>query len=137
MAKESGITVALSVDDSTGTLRDISNDITDFDVSLPRAEQDVTGLDKSAHERILLLADFSISLKGVYNDASQKSHELFRTIPTQGSTAKRTVKIAVSGTTLVVESIFTEYALARAASGELRYTAPGMLANGTAPVWSA
>jgi hypothetical protein len=42
--------------------------------------QDITGLDKSANERLLLLADFSISLAGVFNDASNMSHDVFKTV---------------------------------------------------------
>lgn len=135
MAKETGITMTLSVDDSTGTLNNISNDVTNFDFATPRAEQDVTGLDKSAHERILLLADFSININGVYNDASAKSHLTFRTVPSQGSTVKRTVKVQVSGSTLVCESTFTDYRLSRPITGELTWAAPGLLAGGAVPTW--
>ena len=48
MAKESGIGMSIAVDDSGGSARTISNDITNFDFSTPRNVQVVTGLDKSA-----------------------------------------------------------------------------------------
>ena len=35
MAKESGLGATVSVDDSGGTLRDISNDVTDFTINTP------------------------------------------------------------------------------------------------------
>ena len=70
MAKESGLGMTLAIDDSGGSARTISNDITNFDFAIPRAVQDVTGLDKSGMERLLLLADFSIGVTGVFNDAS-------------------------------------------------------------------
>jgi len=70
MAKESGLGMSVIIDDSGGSARTISNDITTIDISTPREEQDITGLDKSAHERLLLLADFSVSISGVFNDAS-------------------------------------------------------------------
>jgi hypothetical protein len=60
MAKETGLAwSAMSVDDAGGTLRDIRNDITNFQFATPRAVQDVTGIDRSAMERLLLLADMS------------------------------------------------------------------------------
>ena len=80
MAKQSGLGwTTLSVDDSSGTAQDIRNDITNFQFATPRAVQDVTGVDKSAIERILLLADFSITLNGVFNEAANMSHEVFCT----------------------------------------------------------
>ena len=71
MAKESGLGwTAMSVDtQSDGTLRDIRNDCTNFEFATPRAVQDVTGVDKFAMERLLLLADMSLTLNGVFNDA--------------------------------------------------------------------
>ena len=133
--KETGITMTLTVDGSSGVARDISNDVTNFDFGTPRAMQDVTGLDKLANERLLLLADFSININGVYNPAAQKSHAVFETVPVQTSTELRTVKVAVSGSTLVVETLFSDYALTRAATGELTWNAPGQGAGGTVPTW--
>jgi hypothetical protein len=127
MAKKSGLGITtLSVDDSAGTQRDIRNDITNFQMATPRAVQDVTGIDKSAMERLLLLADFSITLNGVFNDqATTGSHIVFRT-----------VTLVITGNTLANECLFTDYNLTRAASGELTWSAPGVLGDGTVPTWS-
>ena len=71
MAKESGLGVDnVQVDDSGGTLRAIINDVTNLEFATPRGVQEVTGIDKSAIERLLLLADFSCTLNGVFNDAA-------------------------------------------------------------------
>ena len=134
MAKESGITTSVAVDDSGGSARTISNDIVSFDFSTPRNTQDVTGLDKSAVEKLQLLADFSVNINGVFNDGSNMSHAVFSTVPS--SSVVRTVTIAVSGQTLAVETFFNDYSLTRAASGELTFTAPGVLGNGAVPTWS-
>lgn len=135
MAKESGIGwTTLSVDDSAGAVQAIRNDITNFSFATPRGVQDVTGVDKSAHERLLLLADFSIDLSGVFNDAAGASHAVFKTVPS--TSVARTVSLAVSGQTLNNECLFTDYALTRAASGELTFSAPGVLSDGTVPTWS-
>lgn len=135
MAKESGLSwTTLSVDDSGGTARAIKNDITDFDFATPRAVQDVTGVDKAAFERLLLLADFSINLNGVFNDATNQAHDVFKTVPS--TSVARTVTLVVSGQTLANESLFTDYQLKRGNDGALTWTAPGVLADGTTPTWA-
>lgn len=135
MAKESGLGwTTLSVDDSSGTARDIRNDITNFQFAMPRAVQDVTGVDKSAIERLLLLADFSITLNGVFNDASNLSHAVFKTVPS--TSVARTVSLGVSGQTLANECLFTDYNLTRGQDGSLTWSAPGVLSDGTVPTWS-
>jgi hypothetical protein len=122
------------VDDSGGSARTISNDITNLDFATPREEQDTTGMDKSAHERLLLLADFSVTLNGVFNDASNMSHDVFSTV--SSSSVARTVTLAISGQTLACETLFSDYAWARSASGELTWSAPGALAGGAVPTWA-
>ena len=126
----------MSVDDSGGTLRAVINDVGNFQFATPRGVQDVTGVDKSAIERQLLLADFSITLNApAFNDtASTGFHTVFKTVPS--SSVTRTTSIAVSGQTLSCECLYTDYALTRAASGELTATVPGVLADGTVPTWS-
>jgi hypothetical protein len=136
LAKKSGLGITtLSVDDAGGTPRDIRNDITNFQMATPRAVQDVTGIDKSANERLLLLADFSITLNGVFNDtASTGSHIVFRTVPS--TSVLRTVSLVITGNTLNNECLFTDYNITRAASGELTWSTPGVLGDGTVPTWA-
>lgn len=135
MAKESGLGWStLSVDDSSGTARDIRNDITNFQFATPRAVQDVTGVDKSAFERLLLLADFTITLNGVFNDAANMSHAVLKTVPS--TSVNRTVSLGVSGQTLANECIFSDYNLTRGADGALTWTTTGQLSDGTVPTWS-
>lgn len=135
MAKESGLGwTTLSVDGSDTAANDIKNDVTNFEFATPRAVQEITGVDKSAMERLLLLADFSITLNGVFNDAADKSHATFKDV---GSTSvTRTVSLAVSGQTLNNECLMTDYQLTRGDDGALTWQAPGVLADGTVPTWS-
>ena len=91
-------------------------------------------MDKSAMERLLLLADASVDLNGVFNDAADQSHDVFKTVPS--TSVARTVTLVVSGQTLAGEYLFTDYALTRAADGSLTWTAPGVLSDGTVPTWS-
>ena len=135
MAKENGLGITtLSVDDATGSPQDIRNDVTNFDFATPRAVQDVTGVDKSAMERLVNLADFSINLNGVFNDAADKSHAVLKTVPS--SSVLRTVSLGISGQTLANECLFTDYNLTRGNDGALTWTSPGVLADGTVPTWS-
>ncbi|WP_370665403.1 hypothetical protein [Streptomyces sp. IBSBF 2507] len=135
MAKESGLGWSVcSVDDASGTPRDIKNDITNVQFATPRGVQDVTGLDKSAYERILLLADFSVTLNGVFNDATGMGHDVFKTVPS--TSVARTTTLTVSGQSLVNECLYTDYPLTRADSGELTYSVPGVLCDGTVPTWT-
>ena len=135
LAKESGLGWSTcSIDDSSGTARAIVNDFTNISFATPRGVQDVTGIDKSAYERLLLLADATFEGTIVFNDAANQSHDVFKTVPS--SSVQRTVTLTVSGQTLANEMIFTDYPLARAASGELTATVPGQLANGAVPTWA-
>jgi len=136
MAKTSGLGwTTLSVDDSSGNVEAIKNDVTNFAFSTPRAVQDITGVDKSAIERLLLLADFSITLNGVANfAASPSAHDVFKTVPS--TSVARTVTLTVAAKTLANETLFTDYPLTRAADGSLVFAVPGVLADGTVPTWT-
>ena len=123
------------MDDSSGTPEAIKNDVTNLTFSTPRGVQDVTGVDKSAHERLLLLADLSVTLNGVFNPASSpSSHDVFSTV--SSTSVNRTTTLVVAGKTLAGELLYSDYALTRAAAGELTWSAPGQLADGTVPTWS-
>lgn len=136
MAKEPGIGwTTFSLDDSAGTARAIINDVTNFQLAMPRGVQDVTGLDKSAMERLLLLADASVNFTYVFNDAaSTGAHTVCKTIPS--TSVLRTLALGVSGQTLSMEMIGSDLQYTRAQSGELTGTVPLSLADGTVPTWS-
>lgn len=135
MAKQTGLGVTVTVDDSTGTGRAITNDVTSINASTPRGLQDITGVDKSAFERQGLLADGKITLNGVFNPAANMSHAVFKDVHTSATT--RTVVIVYPGpATLTMEMLFSNYALSRPQSGELTWSVEGELANGTAPAWT-
>lgn len=134
MAKVSGITTAVTVDDAGGTARIITNDVTSLTTNTSRGVQDVTGLDKSAMERLLLLSDGTISINGVFNTAALTgSHTVLSTITDNDN---RTVAIGYPSATLTMEMVLTSYNLNRAQDGSLTFTAEMALADGTAPAWS-
>lgn len=112
--------------------------MTNLEVALPRATQDITGIDKSAFERLLLLADMTITMNGVFNDAANQAHDVFKTI--SSTSVAREILFNVSGqilgTTPQVTLLLTDYPLTRSDSGELTWAVPGSLANGAIPTWT-
>jgi hypothetical protein len=135
MAKTSGLGwTTCSVDDSAGTLRAIINDVTNLQFATPRADWNVTGIDKSAMERILLLADFSLTLNIAFNPAANASHDVFKTVPS--TSVARTTTLTVAAKTLTNEVLYTDYPVSRSDSGELTAAVPGVLADGTVPTWA-
>lgn len=138
MAKTSGLGALVSVADAGGTPRVISNDVNDFSLNTPRGVQDVTGVDKSAHERLLLLADVSVSLKGVFNSAANFSHAVFSTV-TSGSVARATsIAPTANNSTPILNfnALYSDYSLTRAAAGELTWSTKGDLSDGAIPTWA-
>lgn len=133
ISKQSGLGwTTLSVDDAGGSPVDIRNDITNLSFATPRAVQDVTGIDKSANERLLLLADATVTLETVFNPSG--AHTVFSTVPS--TSVPRTTSIGVGGKTLAMEMLYTDYPLQRSNTGELTASIPGSLADGTVPTWA-
>ena len=135
MAKQSGLGDYLAVDDSSGSARDISNDVTNATFNNGTALQEVTGIDKSAVERLQLLGDGTVSINGVFNSASNLSHDVFKT-----QTGTRTVTYCVGGNSgsnpkLEMEMLISAYNLDRAADGSLTWSAELSLESGTVPTW--
>lgn len=135
IAKASGLSWStLSVDDAASAQQAIVNDFTNLQFATPRAVQDTTGIDKSAFERLLLLADFSITLSGVFNGAANMSHDVFKTI--SSTSVPRLITMTVNSKTLAPTCVLTDYALTRATGGALTFSVPGALSNGVVPTWS-
>lgn len=134
MAKETGLgQTALNVDDASGTPRDIRNDINSWDLSTPYAMQDTTGVDKSASERLALLADLTGNLNGIFNPAANRLHAVM----SGDLRVVRTIGFTISGQSLSAECYITDYAVNRAAGGEFTSKCPFVLQDGTVPDWTA
>lgn len=138
MAKTSGLGGTIKVMDATSTLQTITNDVTNYTWTNPRGVQDTTGVDKFAHEQLLLLADYSVTLNGVFNSAANFSHAVFSTVTS--TTVNRQVSIAPTSNSstpiLVVNCVLTDYQITRANTGELTWQVPGQLADGAVPTWA-
>lgn len=135
MVKTNGLAWdTLDLDDAGGTPRDLRNDTNSLDFATPRAVQEITGIDKSAVERQLNLADFSANLKGVLNTDVDKSHDVLSSA--SSSSTPRTLTIGVAGAVLANEVLATDYKLSRDQSGAVTWDAPLVLQDGTVPTWS-
>lgn len=139
MAKTNGLGEVINVADSAGTPRAITNDVTNWAETTPMGTQDVTGVDKSAHEMLLLLADFTVTLNGVFNNAANLSHAVFASI--SSTRVVRSVEMAPTGNTtgnpkLLINCILTDYQVTRSNTGELTWQVPGQLADGATPTWT-
>ena len=138
MAKQSGITTTFSIDDGAAALQNVSTGVFSFEISTPRGNVEITGLDKSAMERLLLLADGQVTLSGGFDTAATTGlHTVLRTM--SSTSIQRTVTVVINSTpsaTLSMEMICTEYALSRGQDGNMTSSATLLLANGAVPTWS-
>ena len=136
MAKVSGLGGVITVADASSSVQTITDDVTNWQLSTPRAVQDVTGVGVSANERILLLADISVTYNGVFNSAANESHAVFSTVPS--TSVNRAVYIQPTSATIPTLSanlLLTDYQITRANTGELTWQVPGSLADGNVPTW--
>ena len=134
MAKESGLGLTVAVDDHGGSARTISNDIVSLNWTMPSGVQEITGVNNSGMERLLLIADFSVTLEGVTNFSADNSHDVFKTVNL--TSVVRTVTLTHSGQILANEVMFNDYDMHRNADGSRTWTAPGELSSTTVPVWT-
>ncbi len=137
MAKESGTSwTTCSVDSSGDALQTLINDVTNLDLSMTNGAQDTTGIDKVAMERLLLLADYSLDLTMVFNDAASNSEFSVFKNTNVAATATRSTALAISSQSLNNECVFPTVSRARAADGSFIVTANGQLGGGAIPAWS-
>jgi hypothetical protein len=132
MSKQSGLGwTTASIDNSAGTLKALVNAFTSIEVATPIAVQEVTGLNKSAIERIHLMADASATFSGPFDPAADGPHDVFTPMLNA-----RTVSLAHASQSLSMEMLLTDYPLTRGDDGSLQFAVPAVLADGTVPTWA-
>ena len=135
MAKQSGLGDYFAVDDSSGSLREISLDVVSLTTNTGRALQDVTGIDKSGMERLQLLGDGSFSVSGVFDAASNMEHAVFANMSNTRTATYCIGGNSASNPRLTMEMLISAYNVDRAATGELTWSAELSLQSGTVPTW--
>lgn len=97
----------------------------------------MTGVDKSANEIILLLATISMTYNGVFNSATDMSHEVFSSVPSTSIERANTLQPTSSMyPNMAFNLLFTDYQMTRAATGELTWQVPGAGCDGVVPQWT-
>lgn len=134
--KLSGLGGAVTVADATTTAQTITDDVTNWTLSTPRAVEDVTGVGKSANERILLLADVSITLNGIFDDGSDMSHEVLSTVPSTSVIRAIVLTPTTDNPYFPSNCLITDYQITRDNTGDLTWQSPASLADGTVPTWT-
>ena len=135
MAKVSGLGDYIAVDDSGGTARDISTDITNYDVAVAQNTIDVTSISKSALERLIGLNDLTVSLSGVADFASNLAHDVFKVTSGTGTFDLRIGGNTSSNPRLQSEMIITDMTYNRGTDGTMTWTANLALQSGTTPTY--
>ncbi len=87
MPKLTGLSGTIQVADAGAVLRNIGTDITNYAFTTPRGTQDVTGMNVFAHQRLLLLTDFTVTFNGIMDNDPNLSHSVFSTIPSSTGAA--------------------------------------------------
>lgn len=129
MAKQNGVWTTLTI-----ASNNLINDVSSLEASTPIDVQEVTGLDKSAIERIALLADLSFSVKAAaINFSASQFHATFKNVT---SGVAKAVSAVVGGSTLAANVLFSEYKMSRGEDASLGGEASGMLSDGAVPAWS-
>ena len=109
----------------------ISNDVLSFSFDTPYGVQEITGMDKSAVERLLLRADCTGSLTFAFNVDASRSHA---TLKTPGS---KSFVINFGGVaTATFTAVTTNYALSPGADGSITGGCNWQLSSGTAVAWT-
>lgn len=131
MTKYAGLAMTYTLDDSGGSPVAITNDVGSITVDTTVGEQDVTGLDKSAMERLQLLEDSVVTMGG-NGFPSSATRAVFNTL-----TGSRTLAIGwPNSATATVELYLYKYNLSRGQDGGVTWQAEGRLNNGTKLAWS-
>lgn len=134
--KTSGLGMTFTLDNGAGVAKAITNDVSSISVNTSSGMKEITGLDKSAVERMALLADFKCSIKFWWNTDADRSWDVLISTATTAP-GPRTLAIGFPGSkTLTAEVLIESCDGDRGDGGDLGYSASFVLQNGTAAAWS-
>jgi hypothetical protein len=129
----------LKLDDSTGTPRDISGDITNVESPYSLDSFEVSGFGDTTKSYVTGLADASMAISGKVNTAANRSHAVFTSL--LGGTVGYTLTFMPLGTAVGLPKFFGEvfvssYNLTADLGGALSYKADVKPADSTGMAWS-
>ena len=136
--KITGLSGTISVTDASQTTRTSGPTSQTSRLQCRAGLQDVTGMNKFAHEQLLLLTDFTLTLNGVFDPGANLSHSVFSTV--SGTSVTRSVSVSPTAVTttpiITVNVLITDYQITRANTAELTWQVPAQLADGAVPTWA-
>jgi hypothetical protein len=113
---------------------DLSGDVGSVDTwSTPINVLDVTGIDKSAVERVQGLADGTFAFTAFFNDAALAAHVALR-VPTAGAPVTWAIGQSVGDVAGMIQGLGVSYDPTRGADGALTFSV-GLESYTTVPVW--
>jgi len=135
MAIQTGIGDYLALDDSGGNARDITDDVTNYDVAIAQNTLDITTIGKSAIAKLIALNDLTVTISGAFDAAANKQHAVMGT-----RSGTRTFDLRIGGNTssnprLQAEMLITDYSFSRGTDGSLTYSCGLALQSGTTPTF--
>ena len=140
MAKLSGKSANIMVDDSAGTQRDISSDVISYTLPDSVDKLEVTGFGEGSHNFIAGLPVWEITLDVIYNTSSTSgAFVVLQGIMGASSSKTVTIKPEGSGTgkTLAGEFMLESITPQAAVNGDIKMgTAKFAVMGGTAPTWT-
>lgn len=114
---------------------DISNDIASVDrIGSSRATHDVTGIDKSAHERVHALRDGGIDFTTHFNIDALRQHVALKGIPSTDRIVTYAHRPTIGAPAASQVSKQTDYAPTRADDGKMSFNVPAV-SNGYGLEW--
>jgi hypothetical protein len=131
MAKESGLAHALFVDGY-----DLSGDTGSVDtIALRRNALDVTGIDKSATERITGLVDAELAFSSWFNPSALQEHAALSVLPAADKQVMYFAGSTVGANGFAFVSKQLDYVPSRAADGSLAIKVQCVGSDGNWPLW--
>ena len=113
---------------------DLSGDVGSVDTwSTPISVLDVTGIDKSAMERVQGLADGTFAFTAFFNAAALAAHVALR-VPTAGAPVTWAIGQSVGDVAGMIQGVGVSYDPTRGADGALTFSV-GLESYTTVPVW--
>jgi hypothetical protein len=132
MAKSSGLAQDLWADGYQ-----LGGDIGSInDASTPRGTQEVTGIDKSATERVALLSDFNIDFGAYFNDATGQIHTALKQLKTTDLNVMWILGTSIGSVVLMGVAKQIDYGpWTKAQDGSVNGATTAQGSAGTAPAW--
>lgn len=133
MTKYAGKASKLELDNSAGTLTDISTTVYSVDWPYDVADLDVTGFSAAGRERIAGLVDTTFTVRAGFDDAADKSWDVISAWYGAGNKTYKFYPIGGSTHFWTGEAILTSLGISASVDGRIEINASFAASDGNAP----